>query len=275
MLFTQQMRGGVLAVGQSPGHRALNLPGYAACMNLRLRSSLLLAIVFAFPLARAEDSVGVVPANLDTARIVAEMQRHSLAQTATLGHYQALRHYQVEYRGFAARLAARMDVEVNYDAVAGKTLQIVSQSGSGFLCEKVLKRAVDSEREAFQDKRSNAITEANYRFQLAGTDIVAGRPAYILNAQPITASKFLFRGKIWVDATDFAVVKMETEPAKSPSFWISRTLIHSTSAKTGDFWLPRQVRSETKVRLGGTAVLTIDFGTYQVQPATQLQAALP
>jgi hypothetical protein len=61
------------------------------------------------------------------------------------------------------------------------------------------------------------------------------------------------------------VVKFEAEPAKSPSFWIARTLIHQSFAKTGDFWLPRQNRSETKVRIGGTAFLTIEYGTYQIE----------
>jgi hypothetical protein len=129
-----------------------------------------------------------------------------------------------------------------------------------------LKRAVDSEKEAFQDKAATALTAANYRFTMLGTENLGGRPAYILDVQPLTASKFLVKGKIWVDALEFAVVKMETEPAKSPSFWIARTLIHFTSAKTGGFWFPQQVRSETKVRIGGTAVLTIDYGSYQVVP---------
>ena len=63
---------------------------------------------------------------------------------------------------------------------------------------------------------------------------------------------------------DFAVAKIEAEPAKNPSFWISRTLIRYTSAKTGNFWLPQRSRSETRVRIGGTAVLTIDYGAYQI-----------
>jgi hypothetical protein len=53
------------------------------------------------------------------------------------------------------------------------------------------------------------------------------------------------------------------EPAKNPSFWISRTLIHQTYEKLGDFWLPKQNRSESKVRIGGTAIFTIDYGVYQ------------
>jgi hypothetical protein len=159
-----------------------------------------------------------------------------------------------------------MEVAVSFDAALGKSFRIVSQNGSKILCEKVLKRAVDSEREAQQDNAATALTPANYRFQLLGTEYLNGRPAYIMNVAPLKDSKFLYRGKIWVDAADFAVAKIEAEPAKSPSFWISRTLIHYTSAKTGNFWLPQQSRSETKVRIGGNATLTIDYGTYQTVP---------
>ena len=129
----------------------------------------------------------------------------------------------------------------------------------------MLKRAVDSEKEASQDKSLTALT--NYSFSLVGTETVGGRPAYILHEEPLSEGKFLSRGKIWVDAEDFAVVKMETEPAKNPSFWISRTSISSSAVKTDGFWLPGKTRSETKVRIGGTAVLTIDYGTYQVVPS--------
>ena len=214
----------------------------------------------------AENPGADLPGIANSVEIVEQMQRHNQAQAKDLARYKALRHYQVEYKGFSSTIAAKMDVEVNYDAASGKRFRIVSQSGSNLLCNKVLKRAVDSEKEAAQDKGANALTTANYRFQLAGSENLSGRLAYILDVEPLTASKFLYRGKIWVDAADFAVVKMETEPAKNPSFWISRTRIHYTSAKANGFWLPHEVRSETKVRVGGTAVLTIDYGSYQVEP---------
>ena len=227
------------------------------------------ALVFAAAWGPAQDPVAPVPPSLDLAQIVAQIQLHAQAQTLELRQYRALRHYQVDYRSFSAR----MDAEVSYDAVLGKSFRIVAQSGSRLLCDKVLKRALESEMEASRDRGLTALSEANYRFQLAGSESIAGRPAYVLDAQPLTENKFLFRGKIWVDAVDFAVVKMETEPARNPSFWISRTLIHCSSVKVDSFWLPRQVRTETKVRIGGTAVLTIDYGTYQVVPGT-LQAAV-
>ena len=170
-----------------------------------------------------------------------------------LKHYQELRHYQVQYKGFAANLVGKMDVSVTFDAASGKSFRIVSQTGSKLLCDKVLKKAVDSEVEAAHDQAATALTPANYKFELAGSESVDGRPAYILAVEPVKESKFLYRGKIWVDAADFRGGRIKAEPAKNPSFWILRPQITFTSMKTGDFWLPTSNRSETKVRIGGTS----------------------
>jgi len=233
-----------------------------------LIASLVVFTIPAFALAQNAAQPAIQPpANLSLSQIVQQVEQHNKARLDELRQYKALRHYAVEYKGFSHTVDAKMDVEVSYDAATGKNFRIVSQSGSSLLCDKVLKRAVDSEKEASRDKSLTAFNETNYRFSLLGTDTVGGRPAYILHEEPLSEGKFLSRGKIWIDAEDFAVVKMETEPAKNPSFWISRTSISSSSVKTDGFWLPGKTRSETKVRIGGTAVLTIDYGTYQVVPA--------
>jgi hypothetical protein len=213
------------------------------------------------------------PTTMSATQIVEQMDRHNQSQTEALKHYQAVRYYEAEYHGFATTIEARMEVEVSFDGSSGKSFRILSQSGSKLLCEKVLKRAIESEKEASQDRGATALTPANYRLQLIGSEILNGRPSYILNVEPLKETKFLYRGKIWVDATDFAVAKIEAGPAKSPSFWISRTLIRYTSAKTGDFWLPKLSRSETKVRIGGTALLIIDYGSYQIVAATPNRSA--
>jgi hypothetical protein len=218
--------------------------------------------------ARPEDADVPSTANLTAAQVVERMQGSNESRKDGLKHYQALRHYQVEYKGFGADLAAKMEVEVNYDAPAAKDFRIVSQSGSKLLIEKVLKRLLDTEKVASQNQSATALTPANYRFSMVGSEDLAGHPAYILRVEPRAESKLLYRGKIWVDAAEFAVVKIEAEPAKNPSIWIARTLIRHTYAKTGGFWLPEQNRSESKIRVGGTAVLTIEYGNYQVVPET-------
>lgn len=199
-------------------------------------------------------------------QVVEQMQRHNQVRNEALKHYESRRHYKVEYKGFSKMVDGEMEVEVSFDAASGKSFRIVSQSGSNFLCDKVLKRAVESEKEAAKEKGSTALTQANYHFQLVENETLEGRPAYVLIVEPLTPSKFLYRGKIWVDAADYALVKMDGEPAKNPSMWIAHTALRFTNAKTGDFWLPEQTRSETKVRIGGTAVLTINYGAYQVAP---------
>jgi hypothetical protein len=223
--------------------------------------------------ARPENPNTAAPANMTAPEIVEHMLRHNRAQADELKHYQGMRHYQVQYKGFSANLVGKLDVAVTFDATTGKSFRIVSQSGSKVLCDKVLKKAVDSELEASHDQAATAVTPDNYKFQLAGAESLEGRPTYILDVEPMRDSKFLYRGKIWVDAAEFAVVKVKAEPVKNPSFWISRPQITYTSAKTGGFWLPEFNRSETKVRVGGTAVFTIDYGTYQIDSAASSSAA--
>jgi hypothetical protein len=79
-----------------------------------------------------------------------------------------------------------------------------------------------------------------------------------------------------VDAEDFAVTKVDAEPAQNPSFWIKNAEIHHSYSKVGEFWLPGSTKSETKVRLGGVATLTIEYSGYQVgsSDASAMSASL-
>jgi hypothetical protein len=214
---------------------------------------------------RAEDGdVASTPA-LTSTQIVAEMQQRERMRSEQLKHFTAVRHYQVDYKGFGIDLGAKMEVEVSYDAPSAKSFRILSQSGSKILLDKVLKRLLETEKAASGDRQATALTPENYKFTLERQETVEGRPAYVLAVEPLTGNKLLYRGKIWVDAADFAVVKIDAEPARNPSAWIAKTEIQHTYAQTGAFWLPKQNRSESKMRIGGTAVLTIDYGTYQIE----------
>jgi hypothetical protein len=211
-----------------------------------------------------------LPAQLTAAQIIDELQRHNQLRTNELKQWKSTRLYETEYRGYLKTIVAKMVIEFTFDASSGKSFRVVSQSGSKMLCEKVLKRAAESEKEAAQDKAATAMTSANYRFKLLGSENLGGRPAYVLQVEPIASSKFLIRGKIWIDAAEFALLKVEAEPAKNPSFWIAHTRILQTFSKTGNFWLPERNHSESKVRVGGVAVFTIDYGSYQIESKATL-----
>ena len=87
---------------------------------------------------------------------------------------------------------------------------------------------------------------------------------YVLAVSPKTKSKYLYRGKVWVDATDFAVTRIDAEPAQNPSFWTKKSEIHHEYMKVQDFWLPRRNESVSYIRLGGRATLTIEYNNYRV-----------
>ena len=139
-------------------------------MGFPPRRDLFLAIATILLAATAlpEAPSTVLPGPLDSAQIVARMTARDQARNVGLQHYQSLRHYKVQYHGYSTTVAASMSVEVNYDIGSGKSFRIVSESGSKFLLEKVLKRAVDSEKEAFKDRASTALTAGELQISSRG-----------------------------------------------------------------------------------------------------------
>jgi len=204
------------------------------------------------------------PDSPDTAQIVEQLVQKNQTRSALLRHFQGCRHYALDYTGFPTGKSADMVVDVKFDAPAQKQFRIVRENGSQVLISRVLKELLENEKQAVDEQNRNrtALTPENYEFQLVGAEVINTRPQYVLEVIPRTKNKYLYRGKIWVDATDFAVSRISAEPAKNPSFWISHTQIEHEYKKFGEFWLPVRNTSVTKVRLGGTAKLNIDYSNY-------------
>ncbi len=196
-------------------------------------------------------------------QIVSRLTEANKKRTDDLKGYTEERRYSVTYHGFPAKLSASMVVEATYEAPETKHFQIVSLTGSKLLADRVLKRLLSTEEAAARNPQETALDSANYSFTLVGQEVLDGRPCYLLAVVPKTDSKLLYRGTIWVDADDYAVTRIDAQPAQNPSFWIRSTEIHHVYAKTGAFWLPEHNESDTLVRLGGSAVLTIDYGAYK------------
>jgi hypothetical protein len=224
-------------------------------------SLLLAALGAASALAQKAES----PSDSSSDAIVQRMVERNAIRAEHLKYSFSHRHYHVEYHGFGRSMDASMDVEATYSAASGKSFRVIDQSGSHVLLDHVLKKLLDTERD---DSRSHeaALTPQNYKFRLDKDTAENGRRLYVLEVEPKVRKKLLYHGRIWVDAEDYAVVRIEAQPAENPSFWIKGTEIQQLYSKTGEFWLPQQNRSLTKVRLGGTATLTIDYGSYQFAP---------
>jgi hypothetical protein len=91
-----------------------------------------------------------------------------------------------------------------------------------------------------------------------------GRPCYLLDAIPRTKNKYLFRGRVWVDAEDAAVTRVEGSPAQSPSFWTASVHFVHQYEKVGPYWLAASNVSQTEVRIFGSTELKVEYSDYVV-----------
>lgn len=224
------------------------------------------AFLIASPLrAASPDQTGTAAQSMTAAEIVHQLDLHNQQRTARLKSYRSVRNYHLEYAGFPHRLEASMTVEAIYEAPGTRTFRVLSQSGSKLLVDRALKRLLTAEAEASRHPRETAITPANYNFTLLRSESENGHKEYVLHVDPKVSKQFLYRGEIWVDASDYAVQQIQAEPAHSPSFWIRNTAIHHVYFEKEGFWLPKEDQSTTRMRFGGQATLTIQYGDYQLQ----------
>ena len=218
---------------------------------------------------------GAAATRLSLSEIVNNLAKSDDQRAKELVHYQGKREYQIDYKGFPHDLHAEETVLVTYNAPSTVEFTEVSEEGSKLILNRVIRPIMKTEQESIQpgNHERTLITADNYNFTLLDSSAADGNACpYILGVEPKMPNKFLFRGKIWVNDKDFAICKIEAEPAKNPSFWIKSTAIHHSFMKIGDFWLPAENESASNIRIGGRATLTIKYEDYQVQPAPGLQA---
>jgi outer membrane lipoprotein-sorting protein len=208
-------------------------------------------------------------------QIVQKLQQRNAERAAALDQFNGTRVYRMQYRGITGDRDAEMVVNVTYRAPDAKEFSVVSQIGSKFVIDHVFKKLLEGEQEAAneENRRNSALTNENYEFTSAGYETTPEGAEYVLNLLPKTKNKFLYRGRIWVDAKDFAVVRIEGEPAKNPSWWIKKTEVKHRYIKVNDFWLPAENHTESLIRLGGRAILSIEYKDYKITKATPLRGS--
>ena len=210
-----------------------------------------------------------VRAPLSADQVVDNLVRRNQERAQALLHSEATRVYRLVYQGFPGDREAEMTVEAIYDRPSSKEFKVISQSGSKLIVNRVFKKLLESEKEAAQPAMSAKIqlNRDNYNFELVGYEPSKTGGQYVLRVNPKSSTKYVYRGQVWVDGTDFAVTRMEAEPAQNPSFWTKKSEIHHEYKKVQDFWLPVKNESVSYVRLGGRATLTIDYKDYRVTDA--------
>jgi len=221
---------------------------------------LLAVVLFLLPAAAlsvAQDT------SLPTASEVVErmVQRDTQRQTLTQG-YAGKRRYVLENDGMHKH--AEMLVRVNGDSDGTKHFEILSEQGWKAAQKHVLRKMLESESQssAPEAREKTRLCSDNYEFHMVGL-VVGDRPTYAIDVKPKRKDKLLFEGRIWVDTEDYALVRAEGNPAKTPSFWTKHIHFVHTYEKQGGFWFPLSTESVTDAHVFGRTDLTIEYFDYK------------
>jgi hypothetical protein len=218
------------------------------------------------------EAISPLPASLQTltgAELFAKLVEHNRIRELSLKHYTAARTYQVTSE--KGKVYAQEFVAVEYQAPGHKKFVVNREEGFWLVRQLVFKGLIDSESETSSGRahHDSSVGPANYDLRLLGEQDVGPYHCIVAEASPKRNDKYLFRGRIWIDTSDYAIVRIEGQPAQKLSFWINRADFVRQYQKIGQFWLPARDRTLVHVRLYGKKYFTIDYHDYRIDPATE------
>jgi hypothetical protein len=201
---------------------------------------------------------------LDGPSIFARVQQANERRAAALQGYVSTRRYSVFEPGHETD--AELVVAMQFVAPSTKTFTTLAVHGVGWIHRRVFGRLMEAETQAAAGTQAadSAITSANYAARLVGSDRLSDRDCYVLALVPRRRDKYLFVGKAWIDKQDFAIARLEGEPAKSPSLWVVRAPFVRRYQRIDSFWLPLEDETHSQIRFAGEYVLRIQYADYQI-----------
>jgi hypothetical protein len=142
--------------------------------------------------------------------------------------------------------------------------------------ENERKKREEKEEKGREEDRKFVLEVADaYNFTLVGTELVGGREAWVIDGEPrpgfvphMKQSKFLakFRGRVWIDKSDFQLAKMDVECLDTVSWGLFLARIHKGSRfmleqtrVNEEVWLPRELTVKVDVRLALLKNLNVDL----------------
>ncbi len=197
--------------------------------------------------------------------ILAKLLERNRLRDARLRQYSAPRTYRVQ--DDKGKIRAEVHVVLHYRAPGAKEFKIVSEKGSGLIRNRVFKPLMEREvvTAAGRTRQDSSISTNNYIFNLIGEEDVDGHHCFVVQATAKRNDTYLFNGKIWIHAVEFAVVQIVGQPAKRPSFWINQVDFVRRNQKIGEFWLPLKDESVTQVKFYGKNILTVEYAPYEIR----------
>ena len=220
----------------------------------------------------------IQPSQADLQQILTQVEAVEGANPARFEPYVLVREYRF-YQGADNNENAKSEVlaQVSFTPPNVKTFDILETRGSG-RGTSIVKHILENESELCKDVSRNEISRKNYDFNLVGESSVDGHRAYVLAISPRRDDHALLRGRVFVDAESFRIIRTEGQPARSPSWWLRSSYIVLRYGEAEGLWLPVATEGSGEVRVFGHFKLASEKVSVRVgaQTATaQPRSSLP
>ncbi len=185
-----------------------------------------------------------------------------------LASYTVTEHYAVFRGKDETHPVAEMLVKTTYRKQQGKSYEIISQSGSSFWRNEVLTTLLSNERHMSLpgNVETALINSANYEITLDANarERLNGRDCLVIDINPRRTSQFLFNGKVWVDARDFAIVQLKGKASKSAFFLARAADVTRQYDEISGLPMATHTQATSASSLLGQTVVKIDYTNYQI-----------
>ena len=244
---------------------------YQYTLTMAVSTALLLTLIFGNADAVAADFANTSQ-RPDIASIVRKIIEVQLQGRAQARPYSVTREYKV-FGSDSDRPRTQILAQINFLPPNLKSYDIDQSTGG--MGEKVVRRILDHEVDATRDPKLMMVNESNYDFAFVGEEIIDAESCYKLEITPKHDRKELLKAMMWVDKNSYRIIRIEGNPAKSPSFWVKDVHVVIQYAEVAGMWLQTETQALAHLRFGGEYRIVSRDVDYDVARTVAMNSAQP
>jgi hypothetical protein len=235
-----------------------------------MKMTLLSAVIgtlLSLPLVAARPAHTQSTPATDSNEIIHHIDAAVALRAKSIASYTVQEQYNL-YRNGATDPSAQETIRTVYNRATGKEYTTLAQSGSALFRSAVIDKLLAGEKDLNlpANREASWITSSNYEMQPhPGTVQQNGRDCILVDIKPRRKSPHLFDGKIWVDASDFTIVRLEGAPSQSPSIFAGQSAVARDYALVNGFAMATHAEAHAHSALLGDTVLIIEYTGYQIE----------
>lgn len=205
----------------------------------------------------------------DSAKVIGQVDAAVKDRIDHVEGYTVTEHYAV-YRGKdETQPAAEMTIQTVFRRETGKSYTILSESGSEFIRNHVLRTLLDNEKTLNLPGtvEHSWLTSANYEMQLkpGGVQLLDERQCLALTITPRRKATNMIEGTILVDAKDGSIVQLDGTATQSASIFTGAAQVMRHYVNVNGFSMATQARAVSDSFILGRTTVTIDYRDYKIQ----------